>query len=82
MGSTTLFNSVFINPEQVARFQLCIANSRTAQHYNVPDLILGKFTGCDQPVQRSYWPENAIALLAGLDNVNDMPNARVGTHPH
>ena len=26
--------------------------------------VIIQFTGCHQPVQRSYWPENAIGWLA------------------
>ena len=35
-------------------------NSSTTQQYN---MFLYVYTGCDQPVQRSYWPENAIDYI-------------------
>ena len=31
-----------------------------------------QFTGCHQPVQRSYWPENA--MTGGRHNGNEMRN--------
>ena len=49
-------------------------NSRATQQYNMFPYMFMQFTGCQQPVQHSYWPENAIDWLR--DNANYVRHAR------
>ena len=58
--------SVFNNLEQViifGRAHSIVNTSKFTQQCNVVSVIM-QFTGCQQPVQRSHSPENAIDWLA------------------
>ena len=76
MGSTTLFNAVFIRPEQVVRFLLC-----TSCNLSFVDLLQLVETTCRKPVDNKFWQSTCNKSVENLTTAINKLSQAMRTHP-